>query len=336
MPDISRPDAGSPAALRRGAGRRPPLARAAGLLGALTLALTGCGGGQDGGNDGAQQPTSADGEDTGLVIVASTDVYSDLAEKIVGDTAEVEAMVDNPAMDPHSYEATPQDRLSIENADVIIANGGGYDPFITRLAASADKDDLVYQIIEGENHHSHEWTGSYENEHVWYDLALMAEVARDFGEHMGDLAPENADLYAENAQRLVEEIEALDERNRALGAEGLAYLATEPVSQFLLLDAGFEDLTEERFLAAVEHGDDVAPRLYQDALDIVTSDDIDMLAYNEQTETNQSLQIRLAAEDAGLPVLEFSETLPDDIDDFLEWMEHNIDQVEDIVEDRRG
>lgn len=298
------------------------------VLTAAALALTACGAGDEAG-DGAG---SADGEGTGLVIVASTDVYSDLAEKVVGDTAEVDAMVDNPAMDPHSYEATPQDRLSIEQADVIIANGGGYDPFITRLASSADKDDLVYQVIDGENHHDHEWTGNYENEHVWYDLALMADVVRDFGEHMGELAPENAELYADNAESTAQQIEELDERNRALDADGLSYLATEPVSQFLLLDAGFEDLTEEQFLAAVEHGDDVAPRLYQDALDTATGEDIDMLAYNEQTETNQSLQIRQAAEEAGVPVLEFSETLPDDIDDFFEWMEHNIDQVQEIVE----
>ncbi|MGQ7788462.1 metal ABC transporter solute-binding protein, Zn/Mn family [Nesterenkonia sp. K-15-9-6] len=302
--------------------------RAAGLLTAVTLTLTACGGG----GETADDVSSSDGEDTGLVIIASTDVYSDLAEKVVGDTAEVDAMVDNPAMDPHSYEATPQDRLSIEKADVIIANGGGYDPFITRLASSAGKDDLVYQVIDGENHHAHEWTGSYENEHVWYDLSLMAEVVRDFGEHMSDLAPENADLYGENAESTAQQLEELDERNRALGADGLGFLATEPVSQFLLLDAGFDDLTEEQFLAAVEHGDDVAPRIYQDALDTATGDDIDMLAYNEQTETNQSLQIRQAAEDAGVPVVEFSETLPDDIDDYLEWMEHNIDQVEEIVE----
>lgn len=333
MSEIALTPAGPAADSRKGTGRRPPWVRALGLLGALGLGLTACGEGEAGAREDAG---AVDGEDTGLVIVASTDVYADLAEKIVGDTAEVDAMVDNPAMDPHSYEATPQDRLLIEQADVVIANGGGYDPFITRLASSADKDDLVFQILDGENHHSHEWTGSYENEHVWYDLALMADFAHEFGEHMGELAPENADLYTESAEQLAGQIEDLDERNRALDAEGLAYLATEPVSQFLLLDAGFEDLTEEQFLAAVEHGDDVAPRLYQDALDIATSDDIDMLAYNEQTETNQSQQIRRAAEDAGVPVLEFSETLPEDTDDFLEWMDRNIDEVEEIVEAGRG
>ena len=60
------------------------------------------------------------------------------------------------ATDPHSYEATPQDRLAVEKADLIVANGAGYDSFITQLASSADKEDAVYQVTEGSADHDHE------------------------------------------------------------------------------------------------------------------------------------------------------------------------------------
>ena len=36
-----------------------------------------------------------------------------------------------------------------------------------------------------------------------------------------------------------------------------------------------------------------------------------LLAYNTQTEGPQTLAVKKAAEDAGIPVLDFSETLPD-------------------------
>lgn len=335
MPESAAPAAPEP---HRAFGVRTSRLRAVGVLsvaGLVAIGATACAAG-DADGDAQVGEGSADGEETGLVIVASIDVYEDLVRAVVGDTAEVEAMVDNPAMDPHSYEATPQDRLRVEQADVLIANGGGYDPFLTRLASSADKEADVYQVIEGENEHADGSEGPYENEHIWYDLSAMSGFVEDFAEHMGDLVPENAELYAQNAADMAGEIDELDERNRAIEADGLSFLATEPVSQFLLLDAGFEDLTEESFIAAIEHGDDVSPRLYQDALDTVAGDEIDLLAYNEQTETNQSQQIRVAAEDAGVPVLEFIETFPDDVDAYLDWMEHNITQVEDMVEARSG
>ncbi|GGE61552.1 metal ABC transporter solute-binding protein, Zn/Mn family [Nesterenkonia cremea] len=308
------------------------LLRPAALTAAALLALTACS--DDGG--GETGAAGAGGEDTGLLIVAPTDVYADLAQQVVGDSAEVEALVDSPAIDPHSYEASPQDRLLVEEADVVLANGGGYDSYMNQLADSAGIGEDVYQVIEGENEHSHDWDGEYANEHIWYDLQLMSEFALEFSEHMTELAPDNAEAYEENVQALSEEIDGLLERTRQIDAEGLSYFATEPVSQFLLLDAGFEDLTEEEFLNAVEHGEDVPARLYQDSLNLVTEGKADMLVYNPQTETQQSQHIREAAEDAGLPVLEFSETFPDDVDDFLIWMDENISQVEETVEELRG
>ncbi|TLP71914.1 metal ABC transporter substrate-binding protein [Nesterenkonia sphaerica] len=358
---------------------------------AATLMGTSCG-------DQNEETSAASGTaevDAQLSVVASIDVYANLAAQIAGDTAEIEAIVDNPAIDPHSYEASPQDRLRIEQADVLIANGGGYDTFLSTLAESADKDDVLIQVLSGsedeedhddedtddahgpvedhaehddshdgeapahdstdsiheegrsghsdeENHdedaehregeddhsgHGHGEDG--ENEHVWYDLALMSEFVTDLADHLAEISPENAELYSDNAETLAAEIDTLNERNRSLEASGMTFMTTEPVSTYLLSDAGFEDQTDADFLAAIEHGDDVSPRLLQDAL--ATAEDIDVLVYNEQTETNQSQQIRQAAEEAGVPVVEFSETLPEEAEDYLDWMDTNINQLEELL-----
>ncbi|GAA1150330.1 metal ABC transporter substrate-binding protein [Nesterenkonia lutea] len=342
------------------------LSSSAAVLAASALLLSACGGTAD--STGAAD--EGDGSTGALSVVASTDVYADLAGRVLGDTAEVSALVEDSASDPHSYEATPQDRLSVDRAEVIIANGGGYDPFITRLAATSGKEDAVYQLIEGENAHvhaeeeggaaeedpaehedeegahaeheeedvhaGHDHAEGFVNEHIWYDLAAMSDFVQDFGEHMGEMLPEHAELYQENAQALAEEIDELDERNRAIEAEPMSFLSTEAVSQFLLTDAGFEDSTDEQFLAAVEHGDDVSPRLYQQALTAAADSEIDLLSYNPQTETNQSAQIREAGEESGVAVLEFNETIPEEHGSYLEWMEHNIAAVETVVEQAHG
>lgn len=293
------------------------------------VALSACGNG-----DAGTQPRG--GEDaelaeTGLTVVTSIDVYADLAEGVAGDTVETVPLVASTAIDPHSYEATPQDRLQVENADVIIANGGGYDAFITLLASAAGKDDQVYQLIDGENWHSHEFDGTWENEHIWYDLDRMSEFVVDFAEHLGEEAPENAEFYAENASALAAGVDELAERSRGLDTDGLSYFATEAVSGYLLDSAGFENLTPLEFLNAVEHGDDVAPRLYSEALDL--TGETDLLSYNPQTETQQSARIRDAAEDADAVVVEFTETIPEEAEDYLDWMSANIDLLEDALEE---
>lgn len=294
----------------------------------VSAVLAGC---ADAGSGGEGDDGGAGETGETITVVTSIDVYADLVGEIAGETAEVQPMVDSTAVDPHSYEATPQDRLAVDSADVIVANGGGYDAFLTQLAGSAGKQDQVYQLIEGENEHSHGDDGGYENEHIWYDLDQMQDFVAEFSDYLAEEVPDNSDLYQENAEALEEELAELKDEVEAVSADGLSFLATESVSGFLLEDAGFEDLTDEQFLAAVEHGDDVSPRLYQQALDIATGDDIGLLAYNPQTETSQSEQIRSAAEDADVEVMEFSETLPDGVDSYVEWMHAQIEELDDTV-----
>lgn len=95
---------------------------------ALGLALSGC-----------AAPADGAPEDDRPTVVASTSVYADLARQIGGDRIRVEAIVDSPAQDPHSYEATPLDRLTVQDADLLIVNGGGYDSFMDQMIeASAE------------------------------------------------------------------------------------------------------------------------------------------------------------------------------------------------------
>ncbi|WP_143860801.1 metal ABC transporter solute-binding protein, Zn/Mn family, partial [Nocardia cerradoensis] len=78
-------------------------ARAAAIAAAALLGgavLTACGS-EDGSGEGATA--------TGPTVVASTSVYADIAEQVAGDNATVEAVISDPAADPHSYEASPAD-----------------------------------------------------------------------------------------------------------------------------------------------------------------------------------------------------------------------------------
>ena len=60
-----------------------------------------------------------------------------IAAAIGGEQRHVTSIIDSAAQDPHSYEASAQDQLAISKADVIVENGGGYDPFIDTLIDAA-------------------------------------------------------------------------------------------------------------------------------------------------------------------------------------------------------
>lgn len=103
------------------------------LLAVSGVALAGCAsaGASDGGGD--------------ATIVASTNVYASIAQALVGDAAEVTAVIDDATQDPHSYEASARDRLAVQDAALVIQNGGGYDPFMDDLVGG---DSVVLSAVE--------------------------------------------------------------------------------------------------------------------------------------------------------------------------------------------
>ena len=113
--------------------------RGAALAFSATLALSACGSSDSG---------SGAADDGTLTIVASTNVYGDIAQAVAGDGVEVTSIITSAAQDPHEYEATAQDRLALDDADIVIENGGGYDPFVDTLLDGSDNDPHVISAVE--------------------------------------------------------------------------------------------------------------------------------------------------------------------------------------------
>ena len=299
----------------------------------LALALTGCSG---------QQPQSNDG-DGDISIVASTNVYGDIAESVAGDSAQVTSFITDAAQDPHEYEASAQDRLALDKADVVVKNGGGYDPFIDALLESGDAKPAVLDAVEisgraphddeeeSDEHADEDEHAHIEgfNEHVWYDFGAMAKVAEALGDELSELDPGHAKEYAANVAAFEKNVEELKQAAQKLkaSADGRGVAITEPVPVYLLEAVGLVNHTPEAFSEAVEEGADVPPRVLKETLDLFGgSEDIAVLAYNAQTSDGTTEQIRAAAEAADVPVVEFTETLPQG-KSYLAWQQDNLDHL---------
>ena len=276
---------------------------------ASLIALTGCA-------TAEPQPTSTDGK---LQIVASTNVWGDIAEQVGGDLVEVTSIIDNASKDPHSYEATARDQLAVKNADLIVANGGGYDDFIDTLAKAAGNENIIY-ATNAET--AVDWTV---NEHVWFSVAGVDEVATAIGVELAKADAENASVYEQNAVAFGEKIAALtlELQNLKTITTGYTYFATEPLALWLLAHLGFEDLTPADFSDAIENETDVSPLVMQQSLDLINSGQVKYLVVNLQTENTQTQQIVDAAKTAEVRAVVLTEVLPEGTT-YIEWMTANL------------
>jgi zinc/manganese transport system substrate-binding protein len=297
----------------------PTLSLIAGLA-ASTLAFTGC-----------AASTSAPAEGDGVSVVASTDVYGSIAEAIGGELVTVTSLITGAAQDPHSFEASARDQLTVSRADLVIENGGGYDPFIDTLLAASPSDAAVLDASETSG--LVEVAGEHFNEHVWYSLGGVKRVAEAIARELSTVDPDNSAAYETNLAAFAAEmaqLEAFAEGMRA-GTRGLGVAVTEPVPLYLLEAAGFTNRTPADFSEAIEEGADVSPAALADTLDLFPDGAVSLLAYNGQTASSETERVRTAADEAGVPVVEFTETLPEGTD-YVAWMTDNLYAISAALE----
>lgn len=262
---------------------------------------------------------SAPPHDDGLVhVVASANVWGDLASQVAGGRASVTSVIDGPNIDPHSFEASARDQLAIADADLVIQNGGGYDPFMAALREASGSSAPVIDAFDVSG-----LPGP--NEHVWYSFRATEKVVAAIVDELSALDPDNAPAYAANGAALAGRISDLEARANSMATEG-DVLVTEPVPVYLLQAAGLTNVTPGDFTEAIEEGNDVPPVALRATLDLLSSKHLRLLAYNGQTASPETERVRAAAESAGVPVVEFTETLPEGAD-YVSWMTANLDAL---------
>jgi zinc/manganese transport system substrate-binding protein len=255
--------------------------------------------------------------DATIRIVASTNVYGDIAQTIGGDDVSVTSLISGAQRDPHSFEASALDQLAVSKADVIVANGGGYDPFVETLVAASASEAIMLTASEIVG------LSDGANEHLWYDFESMDAVAESIANTLAELDPSNAPSFEANYAQFSS---ALAELAQAPQHEG-GVAVTEPVPLYLLEAVGLVNMTPAAFTEAIEEGTDVPPAALQQTLALFETGSVLLLAYNEQTASPETERVRSAAIAAGIPIVDFSETLPEG-ETYLTWMAADLANLE--------
>ncbi|HET8619341.1 MAG TPA: metal ABC transporter substrate-binding protein [Acidimicrobiales bacterium] len=186
--------------------RRHHLIASAVLALALLAAACGDGGGAAGSDGG------------GAHVVVTTSILGDVVANLVGDDARVEVLMPSGA-DPHEFALSARQAADLREADLVVANGGGFEQGFDDALEAAEADGATVaraadavELIDGDPH-------------FFNDPARTAVAAEALA---GTLAAEVPGLdtraFAARARAYVAELESLD-------AEVEAALAAVPAEQ---------------------------------------------------------------------------------------------------------
>ncbi|KTR96527.1 metal ABC transporter substrate-binding protein [Microbacterium testaceum] len=322
------------------------------VLGAASaLALAGCAGA----SPSADTTATADGK---VAVVASTDVYGSIAEAIGGDFVDVTSIITSPTQDPHEYEASAQDQLTLKNAGLVIENGAGYDSFMDGLIQASGTTAPVITAVDynhdypgAESHsdgaspapsesgdgHDHADGDGHDhiegfNEHVWYDPHTIEDLTEAIAGELGKLSPDHVADFTANADAFTQQIAGLEDSLGQIKAKdaGAKIFVTEPVPLYLTTAAGLDNATPNEFSESVEEGQDVPPATLLESLQLLDSGQIKVMIVNPQTGGAEVTKVQDEAKSKNIPVIEFTETLPEG-QTYISWMQSNITALSDAL-----
>lgn len=187
--------------------------------------------------------------DERLKVVTTIFPYYDFVRQIAGDKVKLTLVV--PAgMDSHSFEPTPADMITIQEADVLICNGGEMEHWVEQVLSSLDTSSMKVLIMmdyvdvveeehvegmeEGGHDHEHEEASEqavfdaddgHENhieydEHIWTSPVNAIAITELIADTLKECSPVNASYFEENEERYRAELKKLDSDFRQVVSEG--------------------------------------------------------------------------------------------------------------------
>ncbi|MFI7116954.1 metal ABC transporter solute-binding protein, Zn/Mn family [Amycolatopsis sp. NPDC049868] len=290
-------------------------------LAVLALGATACASSDKASTGSGPQNASAANPGGGekIKVVTSTDVWGSVVTAVGGDKVEVTSIIHDPSADPHSYDTTAADAVAAKNAKLTLSNGGGYDDFFSKLADQATgAQKLVAVDIAA--------TGN-ENEHVWYSLPGVEKIADQVAAKLGEIQPASKDAFTANATAFKGKTQELLKKVSGLGGSGAKVVATEPVAHYLLDSAKVTDATPPAFAEAVEAEQDVPAAALNEVKQLISGKQVKALVNNAQTTTPVTQQVVGDAKNAGIAVVDVTETLPQGVTDYIAWMTKEVDAL---------
>lgn len=262
-----------------------------------------------------------------ISAVVTVDQWGDITSRLGGDCVVVRTIIQGSSADPHDYEPTSSDIAAFDAAQFVVMNGLDYDHWAEDAVANLSSEPTVIdagEVIGGTEG---------DNPHIWYGPDHVAAVAVAISEALAGLAPDAAD-YLE-AQRTAWESDLTPYRDTIeeirSSWSGRSVAATEPVFDEMTAALGLEDATPGGYRDAALNESEPSPSALADFEAALRAGEIDVLIDNSQTDGPGPEQLRRVAADAGVPIVTVTETLPQGVDDFVEWQVAQLRELADAL-----
>jgi zinc/manganese transport system substrate-binding protein len=252
-----------------------------------------------------------------LRVVAAENFWGSIAAQLGGDRAQVDSVIANPSTDPHEYEPTSVDARALAEAQLVVVNGIGYDPWAPKLlAANPVKGRIVLTVgdligVEPGG-----------NPHRWYSPGNVQQVIAAIVADYKQLDPKDSAYF--DREKTSFETKGLGAYKAEIAMirrkyAGVPVGASESIFAMLAPALGLDLITPSSFLKDISEGAEPTAA-DKTAIDRqIAGHRIKVWVYNSQNSTPDVQRLTDEARSKGIPVTTITETLTPATATFQAW-----------------
>jgi zinc/manganese transport system substrate-binding protein len=149
-------------------------------------------------------------------VVATYSILGDWVQRVGGDRVQVTTLV-GIGGDPHTYEPSPQDSVSLLKASLVFENGLEFEGWLDELYQSsgskAGRVAVAREIKPREEKCA--CHGSENDPHVWQSLRHAVTMVEVIAQELSQLDPTFASDYRQRAEQYIDQLRSLDSEIRS-------------------------------------------------------------------------------------------------------------------------
>lgn len=261
-----------------------------------------------------------------ITIVASTDFYAEIAKTVVGEHGTATAIIKDANVSPEDYEPTTTVAKKVSTADIVLANGLGYDAWLNKLAKTSKNTKLIRVGEDVLN------KKAGVNPHLWNDPETMSKTANYLATELGKKDPKNRDYYKKNAKKYIASLKPVNDLITKISkkADGQTVAQTEPVFEYMLDTLGYK-IMDTDFSEAIEEGNDPSPATLAALKSAITNHKIAFFVNNTQTSSSTVSNLIDLAKKNDVPVVNVTETIPNG-ENYVSWKLKELKEIEKVTQ----
>lgn len=263
-----------------------------------------------------------------IKVVAAENFYGKIVEMIGQDKVSVHSILNSGNADPHLFTLNPHVIQEIQNADLVIANGAGYDPWIDGVLAGNPNKYLkfikVSRLVPYLNQN---------NPHIWYHPDTFLKLATHITDILIDFAPQHRDFFINNYEEFI--LRWLDIVHLAnlikQESYGIQAVANEEIFNHMADFLGIKIIGQDIQHIYSNNSEPSGKKLsfFFKELDKY---DVSLLFLNPQVKNSITNALLGYSQKQLCSIIETRETLPVDQKDSLDWLYNMLIAVREDIE----